>query len=63
MRAAAILNLGGNTRGHYVVWIECCGVYRFASYWCVKTYEFSNIRRRRDALQLSAEQAAQPIPA
>lgn len=32
MHAAAILNLGGNTRGHYIVWIECCGVYAFASY-------------------------------
>ena len=63
MHAAAVLNLNGNTRGYYVVWIECCGVDALASYWCVKTYEFSKIESGRDAVRLSAKQAAQPIPA
>jgi len=31
---------GGKCESHWIFWIECFGIWAFAAYWFVKTYEF-----------------------
>ncbi len=43
---AAVLNALGRSHTHFIFLAEFCGVYSFGLYWCLKTYEFSLIRKR-----------------